>query len=63
MTTLKMLPGKDRLEILWRVAVTSALEGQGEAYEIYAKLLYRHLTDTQPFCTLHDARSKAQEAK
>ena len=51
---MKELPDGDRLRIMWQVAVTSAIEGQGEAYEIYGKLLYRYLTDTQPFCTLYD---------
>jgi hypothetical protein len=51
---MKPLPDKERLRIMWQVAVTSAIEGQGEAYEIYANLLYKYLTDTQPFCTLRD---------
>ena len=51
---MKELPDRERLEIMWRVAVTSAIEGQGEAYEIYGKLLYRYLTNTQPFYTLYD---------
>ena len=51
---MKPLPDKDRLRIMWQVAVTSAIEGQGEAYEIYANLLYQYLTDTQPFCMLPD---------
>ena len=51
---MKELPDRKRLRIMWQVAVTSAIEGQGEAYEIYGKLLYRYLTDTQPFCTLSD---------
>ena len=45
MTTLRMLPSKDRLEIMWRVAVTSALEGQGEPYMIYAVLLHNYLAN------------------
>jgi hypothetical protein len=51
---MKPLPEKDRLRIMWQVAVTSAIEGQGEAYEIYGKLLYKYMTDTQPFCMLPD---------
>lgn len=41
----KSLPDKTRMDIMWRVAVTSAIEGQGETHEIFARLLYRHLTD------------------
>jgi hypothetical protein len=51
---MKELPDNDRLRIMAQVAVTSAIEGQGEAYEIYARMLHRYLADTQPFCTLHD---------
>jgi hypothetical protein len=51
---MKPLPDKQSLRIFWQVAVTSAIEGQGEAYEIYGRLLYQYLTDTQPFCTLKD---------
>ena len=42
----KSLPEKLRMDIMWRVAVTSALEGQGESHEIFARLLYRYLTDS-----------------
>ena len=38
---MKSLPSKETLRILWQVAVTSALEGQGESYEIFAQLLYQ----------------------
>ena len=51
---MKELPDRERLEIMWQVAVTSAIEGQGEVYEIYGKILYRYLTDTQPFCTTRE---------
>jgi len=45
---VKQLPDQEHLRIMWQVAVTSAIEGQGEAYAIYAKLLYWELTDTGP---------------
>jgi hypothetical protein len=45
---MKELPDDQHLRILWQVAVTSAIEGQGEAYKIFAKHLYWHLTDTGP---------------
>jgi len=51
---MKPLPDKDRLRIMWQVAMTSAIEGQGELYEIYSRLLYQYLADTQPFCMLPD---------
>jgi hypothetical protein len=51
---MRELPDDERLEIMARVAVTSAIEGQGDVYQIFAKLLYRYLTDTQPFCMLPD---------
>lgn len=51
---MKPLPDKERLRIMWQVAMTSAIEGQGELYEIYSRLLYQYLTDTQPFCMLPD---------
>ena len=58
---MKPLPDKERLRIMWQVAVTSAIEGQGEAYEIYGKLLYQYLTDTQPFCMLPDETTNTRD--
>jgi hypothetical protein len=43
----KPLPDKGRIEIMWRVAVSSAIEGQGEARDTFARLLYNYLTDKQ----------------
>ena len=45
---IKELPDEEHLRILWQVAVTSAIEGQGEAYAIFAKMLYWELTGTGP---------------
>ena len=42
--TFPPLPDGARLEIMWRVAVTSAIEDQGNTWEIFARLLYHHLT-------------------
>jgi hypothetical protein len=47
----KPLPDKKRTDIMWQVAVSSAIEGQGEARDIFARLLYNYLTD-KPFPTL-----------
>jgi len=49
---MKPLPDKDRLRIWWQVAVSSAIEGQGEAHEIFANLLYNYLTDKYAHITL-----------
>ena len=46
---MRELPDDDRLRIMAQVATTCALEGQGDAYKIFARLLYQYLTDTQPF--------------
>ena len=43
---MKPLPDKEELRIFWTVAVSSALEGQGESWEIYARMLYHHLAGT-----------------
>ena len=51
---MKPLPNKERLDIMWRVAVTSAIEGQGKTHEIFAGMLYRYLTDTEHPVTLKD---------
>ena len=51
---MKPLPDKKRLRIFWQVAVTSALEGQGESYEIFAGMLYRYITETEHPVTLKD---------
>ena len=37
-----------------QVAVTSAIEGQGETYEIFANLLYNYLTGKFDHITLSD---------
>ena len=41
----KELPGDERQEIMWRVAVSSAIETTEPAYKIFARLLYNYLTD------------------
>jgi hypothetical protein len=43
----KSLPDKSRTHIMWQVAVSSAIEGQGNAHDIFARLLYNYLTDKQ----------------
>jgi hypothetical protein len=48
----KPLPDKGRTEIMWRVAVSSAIEGQGNAHDIFARLLYNYLTDKPRLVTL-----------
>ena len=50
----KPLPDSQRLRIMMQVAVTSAIEGQGEVYDIFAQLLYNYLTDKKPLTTLYD---------
>ena len=44
---MKPLPDKNRLKVMWAVAVTSALAGQGESHEIFAGMLYRYITKTE----------------
>jgi|AACY02.3.fsa_nt_gi hypothetical protein len=43
MMTMKPLPSKETLRILWTVATSSAIEGEGLAYEIFARLLYQEI--------------------
>ena len=50
----KPLPDSQRLRIMYQVAVTSAIEDQGEVYEIFARLLYHYLTDKKLGVTLCD---------
>ena len=50
----KPLPASQRLRIMQQVAVTSAIEDQGEVYEIFARLLYHYLTDKKLGVTLCD---------
>ena len=51
---MRELPDDDRLKIMAQVAVTSAIEGQDDVYQIFAKLLYRYLADTEFFCDTYD---------
>jgi hypothetical protein len=51
---MKPLPDKNRLDMMWRVSVSSMLEGQGESHEIFAGMLYRYLTDTEHPVTLKE---------
>ena len=53
-TVFKPLPDSKRLRIMQQVAVTSAIEGQGEVYDIFAQLLYNYLTDKKFEVTLCD---------
>lgn len=53
-TVFKPLPDSQRLRIMQQVAVTSAIEGQGEVYDIFAQLLYNYLTDKKLGVTLCD---------
>jgi hypothetical protein len=48
----KPLPDKWRTDIMWQVAVSSAIEGQGDAHDIFARLLYNYLTDKPRLVTL-----------
>ena len=59
--TMRELPDDDRLRIMAQVAVTSAIEGQGDVYQIFAQLLYQYLTDTQPFCMLPDETTNTRD--
>jgi len=43
---MKPLPEKDHLRIFWQVAVSSAIEGQGKPYEIFARQLYHYFAGT-----------------
>ena len=52
---MKPFPDEDRLRIFWRVAVTSAIEGQGETYEIFARCLYHYFVGTYDPTTTKDA--------
>ena len=53
-TVFKPLPDSQRLRIMYQVAVSSAIEDQGEVYEIFARLLYHYLTDKKLGVTLYD---------
>ena len=57
---MKELPDDWNLRIFWQVAVTSAIEGQDEAYQIFARLLYQYLTDTGPKIYLDEPITKEQ---
>ena len=48
----KPLPDKAKLQIMQSVASSSAIEGEGDTYEIFAKLLYFYLTDRKLGVTL-----------
>ena len=50
----KPLPDSQCLRIMYQVAVSSAIEDQGEVYEIFARLLYHYLIDKKPLTTLYD---------
>lgn len=53
-TVFKPLPDKAKLQIMQSVASSSAIEGEGQVYEIFSKLLYHYLTNQNPRVTLHD---------
>jgi len=55
-TVFKPLPDSQRLRIMHQVAVSSAIEDQGEVFEIFARLLYHYLTDKKLGVTLYENR-------
>lgn len=57
---MKDFPDDLDLRIMWQVAVSSSISGQGEAYRIFARLLYQHLTDTGPKIRLDEPITKEQ---
>lgn len=59
--TLKPLPDDDHLRIFWQVAVTSAIEGQGEPYKIFATSLYHYLVGTYDHIKLGDPKHNEGE--
>ena len=52
----KPLPDKAKLQIMQSVASSSAIEDQGEVFEIFARLLYHYLTDKKLGVTLYENR-------
>jgi hypothetical protein len=58
---MKPLPDKDHLRIFWQVAVTSAIEGQGETYEIFANSLYHYLAGTYDHIKLKEVEENRNE--
>ena len=57
---MKPLPDKEHLRIFWQVAVTSAIEGQGETWEIYAKQLYHYLAGTYDHIYLGEPEDESE---
>ena len=55
-TVFKPLPDKAKLQIMQSVASSSAIEDQGEVFEIFARLLYHYLTDKKLGVTLYENR-------
>ena len=53
-TVFKPLPDKAKLQIMQSVASSSAIEDQGEIFEIFARLLYHYLTDKKLGVTLYE---------
>jgi len=43
---MKPLPDKQTLEIMWRVAVSTAIETRDPPYELFARDLYHELAGT-----------------
>lgn len=48
METKKDMPSAERREIMWRVAVSEAIERAEPAHEIYTTLLYNYMTGSGP---------------
>lgn len=44
---IKPFPEKFELRIMWTVATSSAIESKQKPYEIFARLLYNHLTGNE----------------
>lgn len=43
---MKEMPDDELLDIMWRVAVTTAISKGGKSYELFARQLYHYLAGT-----------------
>ena len=43
---MKEMPNDELLDIMWRVAVTTAISKGGKPYELFARQLYHYLAGT-----------------
>jgi hypothetical protein len=57
---MKPLPDNEQLDIMWRVAVSTAISKGGKSYEWFSRSLYHHLAGTYDHIYLGEPKDESE---